>query len=141
MIWLYLIFSWRIFFDLRLLAKRIHLALFSPKCILSLLSTNQSQIFWNSLLGCFSTSSTSLCWYKMYESSAYKSKVDSTACGISFTYVKNKRGPNIDHYGTLKGIFPKSESFVSILRRNIFSERQDLIHCEVPFENLIALSF
>ena len=77
----------------------------------------------------------------MYESSAYKSKVDSTACGISFTYVKNKRGPNIDHHGTLKGIFPKSESFVSILRRNIFSERQDLIHCEVPFENLIALSF
>ena len=40
-IWLYLMFSWRIFFDLHLLEKRIDLVLSSPKCILNLLSTNQ----------------------------------------------------------------------------------------------------
>ena len=91
-IWLYLIFSCQAFFDPRLLTKWIDLVLPSPKCMLStnqwqifynLLSTNQLQIFSKSLLSCFLISSTSL--YKMHESSAYKSQVDLTAWGISFT--------------------------------------------------------
>ena len=41
---LHLIFNWRIFFALRLLAKRIDFVLSSPKWILNLLSTNQSQM-------------------------------------------------------------------------------------------------
>ena len=81
----HLTFSWQIFSDLHLLAKRIDLVLSSPKCILSLLPTNQSQILSKSLLSCFSISSTSLYCYKMHESSAYKSEIDMTACGIPFT--------------------------------------------------------
>ena len=53
------------------------------------------------------------------ELSAYKSKVDLTACGISFTKIKNKRGPKIDPCGTPQKIFPKSESLLSILIKNI----------------------
>ena len=63
-----LIFSWRKFFDLRFLPKRIDIVMSSPKRILSLLSTTQSHIFSKSLLSWFSISSTSLCWYKMHES-------------------------------------------------------------------------
>ena len=122
-IWLYLIFNWRTFFDLRLFAKRIDLVFSSQKCELNLLSTNQSQIFSKSLLGCFSISSTSLCWCKMHEFSAYETKVDLTACGISFTKIKNKRQLKIDHYGTTQKISPKSESLLSILTRSIHSER------------------
>ena len=50
---LYLIFSLQIFLVLRLLAKRIDLVLSSPKWILNLLSTNQSQIFSKSSLSIF----------------------------------------------------------------------------------------
>ena len=72
---LYLIFSWRKFYDLRLLAKIIDLVLPSPKCIHSLLSTNQLQIYSKSLLNCFSITSTFSCWYKMHESFAYKKSI------------------------------------------------------------------
>ena len=110
-IWLYLIFSWRVFFDLRLLSKRINL------------STNQSQVFQKSLLNCFSTSSSPLCWYKMHESSACKNKIHLTACPISLTLIKNEGGPKINLCGTPQEIFPKSESLLSGLIRNIWSGR------------------
>ena len=61
----YLVFSWQTLFSLCLLAKRINLLLSSLKCILSLLLTNQLQIFSKSLLSSFSILSTSLCWYKI----------------------------------------------------------------------------
>ena len=43
----------------------------------------------------------------MHESFEYKSKVDLAACGISFTYIKNKRGPKIDPSGTPQEILSK----------------------------------
>ena len=62
--------------DICLLAEGIYLVPSSSKCILSLLSTDQSQIFSKSLLYVLAQDD---------ELSAYKSKVDLTACGISFT--------------------------------------------------------
>ena len=75
------------------------------------------------------------------ESSAYKSRVDVTACGISLTQIRNNRVPKMDPCGTPQEIFPKSESLFSIFTRNILSERYDLNHFIVLSENLIALSF
>ena len=75
---LYLILNWRIFFALCLLAKRIYFALPSLKRILNLLSTNQSQRFSKSSLSLFSICTTSLCCYRIHESSAYNSSVDLT---------------------------------------------------------------
>ena len=69
-----LIFSWRTLFDLHLHKKRIYLVMSSPKCILYYPQvTDISKAF----LSCFSISYTSLFWYKMHESSAYKSKLNS----------------------------------------------------------------
>ena len=50
----YFIFSFLTFFILNLVAKSIDLVLSSPKWILSLLSTNQSQLLSKSLFSCFS---------------------------------------------------------------------------------------
>ena len=50
----------------------------------------------------------------MHESSAYKNKADLTTCGISFTEIKNKRGPMIPK----NNFFSKSESLISILTQN-----------------------
>ena len=59
----------------------------------------------------------------MHESPAGKSKVNLTAWGKSFIYIKIKRGPEIDPYGTAQEFFPKPESLLSILTKNIHSER------------------
>ena len=76
---LYFTFSFLVLSILCLLAKRIYTVLSYRKCMLNLLSTNQSQIFSKSLFSCFSISSTSLCWYMRHESSAYKNRFDFTA--------------------------------------------------------------
>ena len=138
---LYLIFNWQIFFACRLLAKRTDFVLSSPKWILSLLSTNQSQRFSKSSLSHFSICTMSLCWYKIHELSAYKSRVDGMACGILLTWIRNNRGPKIDSCGTPEEIFPKSESLFSVFTRNNLSEKYDLNLFIVLSENLIALSF
>ena len=116
-----LIFTWWTFFDLRFLEKRINLVLSTPKFILTLLSTNQSTMFSNSLLSCFSIPSTSLCWYKMHESSAYKSWFDCLWHSVHIDK-KNKRVPKIDPCGNPQEMFLKSESLLSILTRNIHWE-------------------
>ena len=67
-------------FILRLELNKIDFILSSPKCILSLLSTNQSQILLKSLVNCFFISVTFLCWKSRHESSAYRYKSHSTAC-------------------------------------------------------------
>ena len=46
---------------------------------------NQSQRFSKSSLTRFSICTTSLCWYRIHEPSAYKRRVDVTACGIWLT--------------------------------------------------------
>ena len=61
-------YSFPAFLILCLLAKRTNLVLSSPRCMINLLSTNQSQTFSKSLFSCFSVSLTSLCWYTRYES-------------------------------------------------------------------------
>ena len=57
---LYLISSSSTSFKLRLELNKIDFVLFSPKCILSLLFTNQSQILLKSLVNCFFISVTFL---------------------------------------------------------------------------------
>ena len=61
-----------------LLAKRTDLVLSSPKCMLNLLSTNQSQTFSKSLFSYFSVFLTSLCCCMRYESSVCKNRFNFT---------------------------------------------------------------
>ena len=80
----YFIINGLAFLAFRLLANRIHLVLSSPKWILSLLFMNQLHRSEKFLVNTFSIWFISLCWYIMQESSAYKSKSQDIACGISF---------------------------------------------------------
>ena len=93
------------------LLKRMHFDLYLPKWTDSLLSTNQSYAFQNSLSKTFSISVTSLCWQKILVSSAYRYVwVFDKACRISFLYSINNKGPNIDPWGTPPLMFPPSDS-------------------------------
>ena len=124
---LYLIFSWRILFTLRLLAKRIDFVLSSP---------NHLQRFSKSSLSRFSIYTTSLRWYRIHESSAYNRRVDTTACGMSLTWIRNNRGPKMDPCLW----YPKVRKFVFNIYQKYPSESYDLNHFMVLTENLIALS-
>ena len=66
-------------------AKRMDLVLSSPKCILSLFSTNQLQRELKFLFKLFSIRSKSVSLKIRQESSAYRSKSQSTAHAMSFT--------------------------------------------------------
>ena len=58
----------------------------SPKCIIyRSIHKSVTDFFEAFVKSLFFIPSDSLCWNKMHESSAYKSKVDLTACGISVT--------------------------------------------------------
>ena len=81
---LYFIFEGSAFLTLFLLANKIHFVLSSPKCILNLLSTNQSHKLEKFVFNTLEISFISLCWYIMQESSAYKSKSQDIAYGIPF---------------------------------------------------------
>ena len=59
-------------FKLRLELNKIDFVLSFPKCMLCLLSTNQSQILHKSLVNCFFISVTCLGWKSKHESSACK---------------------------------------------------------------------
>ena len=78
-IFIFLYFTFSVLARVRLLAKIIDFVLSSPKCMVNLLSTNQSQTFLKSLFSCFSISSVSLCWYMRHESSTCKNRFDFTA--------------------------------------------------------------
>ena len=73
--------------------------------------------------------------------SVYKSRVDVPTCSISLTEIRNNRGPKMDLCDTPQEMFPKPESFFSIFKRKVLSERYDLNHFIVLFENLITLTF
>ena len=95
------------------LLKRMRFVLSSPKWIVSLLSTNQSHTFANSLYKTFSISVTSLCWQKILVSSSYRyTWVFDKAWGISFMYSKYSKGPKIDPWGTPQFMIPASEKIV-----------------------------
>ena len=68
--------------------------------MLSLLSTNQSQRELKLLFNRFSISLTLLSPNTRQESFAYRSKSQSTACGMSFTYKRKMSGPSIEPCGT-----------------------------------------
>ena len=53
------------------------------------------------------------------ESSAYKSKSQSTELDISFTYKRKIRGPRIDPCGTPQGRSPSEENVFSTLTKNV----------------------
>ena len=94
------ILSFFIFLILHWLANRIDSVFSSPKWILNLLSTNQSQIFSESLFNAFSISSTSLCWKIRNELSAYINKLEFTASDVSVIEIRNSEGPRIEPCGT-----------------------------------------
>ena len=73
--------------------------------------------------------------------SVYKSRVDVPTCSISLTEIRNNRGPKMDLCDTPQEMFPKPESLFSIFKRKVLSERYDLNHFIVLFENLITLTF
>ena len=80
-----------------LLLKTIYFVLSSPSWTDSLLSTNQSNTFANSLLKTFSISVTSFCWQKILVQPAYRYLwVFCKVCWVSFMYSKNNEGPNSD---------------------------------------------
>ena len=67
--------------------------------MLSLLSTNHSQMFVKSMFNCFSISIT--CFSeKQGKSHQHIETFDLTAYGMSFTYMRNSKGPRIDPCGT-----------------------------------------
>ena len=79
--------------------------------------------FW---LSCFSIFVTPSFWYRIHESSVYKTRVDVTASGILLMYIRNNRDPKMDPSGTPQEIFLKSEILFSVFARNILSERKNL---------------
>ena len=79
----YFVLRFLIFFLLNLEAKSVNFVFSLPKCILSLLSTNQSHISEKILLYYFSVSSISLC-------------LQTNIAFDSLRYVKNKSGSEIE---------------------------------------------
>ena len=79
--------------------KSMDLVLSSPKWILSLLSTNQSQSLLNSVLSLSEIVSRSLAWKTRQVSSAYRSISQPTAPGRALTYKRNRSGPRIEPWG------------------------------------------
>ena len=80
----------------------MHFVSSSPKWIDSLLSTNQSHKFTNSLFKAFSISMTFLCWHKMLVLSLCRYVwVFDEACG---------KGPNIDHWETPQFMVPTKKA-------------------------------
>ena len=77
----------------RLRAKRFDFVSSSRKWIFNLSSRNQPQGFSKSSLGRFLIFTTSLSWYRIYESSAYKRRVDATASRTLLTVTRIHRGP------------------------------------------------
>ena len=91
--------------------KKDRFCLILTKINTQFVSTNQPQRFSKSSLGRFSICTTSLCWYRIYESSAYKRRVDVTTCGISLAEIRSNSGPKMDLCGALqKTFFPKLEN-------------------------------
>ena len=88
----------------------IHFVLSSPKGMLSLLSTNQSQTFEKLLYRFLS----------IYFISAYRNKSQSTACFISLTYSRNDKVPNIDPWGTPQSTFAMQEYLPEHLVKNFY---------------------
>ena len=83
-------------FKLRLELKKIGFILFSLRCILNSLSTNQSQILLKFLVNSFLFQWLPLYWKSKYESSAYRCKLDSVAWLISPAWIKNCTGSKIE---------------------------------------------
>ena len=111
--------------------------------MLSLLSTNDSQMFVKSPFNCFSISIRSFPWKTSQDSSAYRNRFDLTDCGMSFTYMRDSNGPRMDPCGTPHVILDGSEQQFSkfTLNNRLEIERYDLNQPMVWFEKPIALNF
>ena len=77
--------------------------------MLSLLSTNQSQMFVKSLFNYLSIFIMSFPWKAMQESSAYRYRFYLISCAMSFMYRKKNKGPRMDPCGTPHLILDGSE--------------------------------
>ena len=90
---LYVMFCFENFYISRLEAKRIDLVLSLLICILSSLSTNNSQMFVKFSFNYFSISLICYPWKTRQKRSAYKNKLDFMAWSLLFPYSKNSEGP------------------------------------------------
>ena len=108
--------------------KSMDFILSSPKWMLSLLSTNQSQGLLNSVLSFSEIVSRSLAWKTRHVSSAYNSISHLIAPCMSLTYKSNNRGPRIGPWETPHSSFLGSEKLFSTLTRNVLLVRSDLNH-------------
>ena len=100
----------------------------SPKCTLSLLSTNQSTKVEKSLFQCSSIVFIFLCWKTRLVSLAYNKSSLSTAYGMSLMYFKKSSGPKIEPCGTPHITDALSEFAFSMLIINFLFERYDVHH-------------
>ena len=94
----YFIFSFQTFFILNLIAKSIDLVLPSPKWILSLLLTNQSQMLSKSLFSSFFFQYLYVDRQGVYHQ--HKKIFYLTACETSLIYGRRSRGSRIDTCNT-----------------------------------------
>ena len=117
---LYIIFSLRIFLGLCLLGKRIYLVLSSPKWILNLLSTDQSQIFSKSSLSIF----FDYCNVLMLVYKAWVIGIQEKIWMYCLRHIIDiKQKQKGSQNGTPQKIFPKSDSLFSVSTKNIRSQR------------------
>ena len=81
-----------------LLPNKIDFVLSSPKWILNLLSTNQSQSMVKFLFNTVLISGICFCWNIKQVSSAYSNSSQTTACGRSFIWNKkvSRRFPDLE---------------------------------------------
>jgi len=76
-----------------------------PKCNDNLLLISKSLTASNSKLSKDHTSWICLTWTRIAESSAYRKSLCLTIIGISLTLIENKRGPQIEPWGTPQTFF------------------------------------
>ena len=92
----------------------------------NLFSTNQSQRELKFLFKLCSIFFRSGSIKTRHESSAYKSKSQSTAFAMSFTYKRKINGPRIEPWGTPHERFPGKDNSFSIFTKNVLFSKYDL---------------
>ena len=121
------------------LLKKMHFVLSSTKWIDTLLSTNQSHTFVNSLFKTFSITVTSLCWQKIIVSSACRYVwVFDKACEISCIYSKKNNSPNIDPWRTPQFMVAASKKTLPNETKKVLFVRYEWNHFIFHLKNVCS---
>ena len=118
-------------------------ALSSIKCILSLLSRNQSHKFKKKIFNFFTISLLTLWFQRTHESSAQRKRWHLIACDILLTYIKNKSSPKTELWGTPHDTNASwAKVFPKLIWKNLFEKKKkDLNQLTVYFEIEIIYRF